>query len=172
MKMVKLRYFMKTESFSLMILSWLVFRLWPISRKTKFWVGNCQNTILYVLYCIDATDTKLSQLIWPAVKVRRNDEMIRLGVLHIPYSFRDVQSLSLASEENTEYKAPSSFMSHAIDRLLSLCWWKTTLKIFGLPIVGLKPQLQHSRMAFCHQTTQLLVKREIENNSCTRKARG
>ena len=50
----------------------------------------------------------------------RNDE-IRLGVSHIHYSFREVQGLLLASAKKTEYKAPSSFMSLAIDRLLSFC---------------------------------------------------
>ena len=32
--------------------------------------------------------------------------MIRLGVWHIPYSFRDVQCLFLASAQNTQYKTP------------------------------------------------------------------
>ena len=62
----------------------------------------------FKLYCLDVIDLKLSQLIQPAAKGRRNDEMIRLGVWHIPYSFRDVQGLLLASAHNTEYKAPSS----------------------------------------------------------------
>ena len=51
-------------------------------------------------------------------------EMIRMGVWLIPYSkfsFRVVQGLLLASAHNTEYKAPSSFMLYAIDRLLSFC---------------------------------------------------
>ena len=33
---------------------------------------------------------------------------MQLWVWHMPYSFRDVQGLLLASAENTEYKAPSS----------------------------------------------------------------
>ena len=45
--------------------------------------------------------------------------MIKLGVWHIPYSFRDVQGLLLASAQNIEYKAPSNFISHEIDRLLN-----------------------------------------------------
>ena len=32
-----------------------------------------------------------------------------------------VQGLLLALAQNTEYKAPSSFMLHAINRLLSFC---------------------------------------------------
>ena len=48
-------------------------------------------------------------------------EMIRLGIWHIPYSFRDFQGLLLSSAQNTEYKVPSSLMSHAIERLLRFC---------------------------------------------------
>ena len=103
----------------------------------------------------------------------------RLGVLHIPYTFRDVQGLLLASDYNVEQwvqgilqcwlspyemkddKAGSlahtlliqgcpgsftwlgiehwvettfSFMWHAMDRLLSFCWWKQSLKILGFPL--------------------------------------
>ena len=89
--------------------------------------------------CLDATDLKLSQLIWPAARGRRSDELIRLWVSHIPYSFRDVYGLSLASAQNTEYKAPSSFTSHESDRRLSFCWWKPILNMFGLPIWGSNP---------------------------------
>ena len=46
-------------------------------------------------------------------------EMIRLGVCHTPYSFRDVQGLLLASAQNTKYKAISGFVPYAINRLLS-----------------------------------------------------
>ena len=46
--------------------------------------------------------------------------MRRLGVWYIPYSFSDVQGLLFASAQNTEYKAPSSFMFYAPDRL-SFC---------------------------------------------------
>ena len=35
-------------------------------------------------------------------------------VWHIPYSFRDVDGLLLASAQNTEYKAPSSFTSQEV----------------------------------------------------------
>ena len=58
----------------------------------------------------------------------------------VPYLFRDVQGLLLASAQNTEYKAPSSFKSHAIDRLLSFCWWKSLLKVLGLPTRGSNPR--------------------------------
>ena len=34
--------------------------------------------LYFVLYCLDATDLKLSQPIRPAARGRRNDEMIRL----------------------------------------------------------------------------------------------
>ena len=57
--------------------------------------------------------------------------MIRLEAWHIPYSFRDIQSILLASPQNTEYKSPSSFVWHPIDRLPSFCWWKPILKILG-----------------------------------------
>ena len=46
-------------------------------------------------------------------------------------------------------------MSHAIDRLLSFCEWKTILKILVLPVRGLNPCLQRCRPAFYHYTTQL-----------------
>ena len=36
--------------------------------------------LYYLCLCLDATDLKLSQLIWPAARGRRNDEMIRLWV--------------------------------------------------------------------------------------------
>ena len=49
------------------------------------------------LYCLDASDLKPSQLIWPAARACHYDKMIRLGVRHIPYSFRGVQGLLLAS---------------------------------------------------------------------------
>ena len=65
---------------------------------------NCH----FVLYCLDANDLRLSHHIKPAARGRRNGEIIRLGVWHIHYSFRDVQGLLLASVHNTEYKAPSS----------------------------------------------------------------
>ena len=43
----------------------------------------------------------------------------KLGVWHLPYLFMDVHGLLLASAWNTEYKAPSSFLSHSINTLLS-----------------------------------------------------
>ena len=52
-------------------------------------------------------------------KLEMND--VRLGVWRIPYLFRDVQGLLLVSAQNTEYKIPFSFMSYAINRLLSFC---------------------------------------------------
>ena len=101
----------------------------------KFWLfcffADLSNTKPKAFVCLDDTDLKLSQLIWAAVRGRRNDEMIRLWVWYIPYSFRDVQGLLLASAWNTEYKAPSSFASHVIDKLLSFCWCKSILKILA-----------------------------------------
>ena len=88
------------------------------------------------------TDLKLSQFIWPATRGRRNDKKIRLGVRHILYSFRDVQGLLLASAGKSEYKTPSSFKSLAIDRMLSICWWKSILKIHGLSIWESNQDLQ------------------------------
>ena len=77
-------------------------------------------------------------LIWSLVSL--HDQMpearlkkIRLGVWHVPYLCRDVQGLLLAAAWNTEYKAPFSFTPHAINRLLSFCWWKPILNILGLP---------------------------------------
>ena len=49
--------------------------------------------VYILLYCLNATDLKQSQLTWPAAR----DEMIRLGVWYIPYTFKDVQGLVLAS---------------------------------------------------------------------------
>ena len=43
----------------------------------------------------------------------------KLGVWHLPYLFMDVQALLVASAWNTEYKAPSSFMSRLVNMLLS-----------------------------------------------------
>ena len=40
---------------------------------------------LFVFYCLDATNLLLSQLIQSAARGRNNDEMIRLGVWHLPY---------------------------------------------------------------------------------------
>ena len=54
-------------------------------------------SLIFALYCLDTPDLKLSQLIWPAARGRHNDEMIRLWVWYLPYSFRDVQGLLLAS---------------------------------------------------------------------------
>ena len=99
--------------------------------------------------------------------LKKNHEscnFIELGVGHIPYSFRDVQGLLLASAQNTEYKAPSSFTSLAIDRLLSFCWWKSIQKILGLPTqgsnpgslaqqAGVQPPAQYSELALRHQST-------------------
>ena len=50
------------------------------SRNTK----NFYCEIEVLLYCLDATDLKLTQLLWPATRGRRNDT-IRLVVWHIPY---------------------------------------------------------------------------------------
>ena len=65
--------------------------------------------------------------------------MIRLGVWHIPYSFKDFLGCLLVSAQNTEHEAPSYFISHAIDRLLSYYWQKPILKILGLPMRGSNP---------------------------------
>ena len=50
-----------------------------------------------MVHCIDATDLKLSQLVWPNAKGIFTDDTIRLGVWCIPYSFKDVQRLLLVS---------------------------------------------------------------------------
>ena len=87
--------------------------LFGVKRKGEF-RARCQKLSDWI------KELYFSQLIWPATRGKCKDEMIRLGVWHIPYSFRDVQGLLLASAQNTEYKAPSSYRtSRAIDRLLS-----------------------------------------------------
>ena len=58
--------------------------------------------ICIVLHSRYVTDLKLNQHIWPAARGRHNDEMLRLGVWHTPYSFMGVQGLLLASTQNTE----------------------------------------------------------------------
>ena len=64
------------------------------------------------------------------------------------------------------YNALFSFMSHAIDRLLSFCWWKPILTILGLPTLGLYPGPlgQHSTnrplswdMMLVHTKSQVLL---------------
>ena len=72
-----------------------------------------------VLYCLSDTDLRFSLFIWPAARVRCNDKMVRLGVWYIPTLFGDVQGHALASAQNAEYKAPTSLMLHAIQRLLT-----------------------------------------------------
>ena len=62
----------------------------------KFGLSLCMYIFLFLCGCV-FTDLNLSQFIGPVARGRRNDEMIRLGVWHIPYSFRDAQELSLAS---------------------------------------------------------------------------
>ena len=122
-----------------------------MTRFICYWPITATGTYLlyYLLYCLNASDLKLSQLIW------HNDEMMRLGSLaHTLFIQECPGSFVLVSAQNTEYKAPSSFMPYAIDRLLSFCWWKTALKILGLPTLGLNPRLQRSRPALYHKTTQ------------------
>ena len=59
-------------------------------------------TIYYVLHCLYATNLKLCQLIWPAVRDRSNDAMIRPRVWHMLYSFKDARIIYLlASAHNT-----------------------------------------------------------------------
>ena len=72
--------------------------------EKQMWISGVvlQYFVLYylkyfVLYClINTTDLELIQLIWPAARGRRYDDMIGLEVWHIPYSFRDVLGLLLA----------------------------------------------------------------------------
>ena len=68
--------------------------------------------------CLNATDLYLSQLLWPAARGRHNNELISQALHHIPYSFRDVQGLLLATTQNTKYKATCIFMLYAIHKLL------------------------------------------------------
>ena len=56
----------------------------------------------------------VSQVISPA-------EMIRLGVQHIPRSFRDIQGPSLTQAQNADYKAPSKRYM-ACDLQAADCW--------------------------------------------------
>ena len=58
--------------------------------------------------------------------------MIRLRVWHIPYLFRVVQSLLLASAQNAEYEAPFSFMSQAAGDLPM----KADIENFWAPHIG------------------------------------
>ena len=69
------------------------------------------------------------------------DQLPGANIMTIPYSFSDVQDLSLASAKKTEYLATSrsSFTLHAIDRLLSFYWWRSILKILGFPILNANP---------------------------------
>ena len=76
------------------IIPFLLSILW-LCRRHKF-------CFLYnFLYCLDATDLKLGQLIRPAARGILTDEMTKLGVWHIPYPFRDVQDHLLASAQDT-----------------------------------------------------------------------
>ena len=85
------------------------------------------------MHCLNATDLKLS--LYDQLQETRNDETIRLVVRYIPYSFRDVQGLLLASAQITEHNAPSSFTSHAIDRLLSFLLMKDNFENLGLEVL-------------------------------------
>ena len=120
----------------------LVKMAWWSVKPLKFdWIMVFfRDSGTYCLGIVFYSHLKLSQLIWPAARGRRNDEMIRLGVWHIPYSFRDVEGLLLASAQNTKYKAPSSSIPHVIDRLLNFCWWKSMLEILGFQTRGLYPR--------------------------------
>ena len=75
----------------------LISKVYSVQEREPWLRGCLQGVGPRYNCCLDATDLKLSQLIWPAARGRPNVEMIRLGVWHIPYSSRDVQGLLLAS---------------------------------------------------------------------------
>ena len=120
--------------------SWYCLMVKVFNFRTKVCEFEPRHSI--VLYCLDATDLKLSEMIWPSAKGKHNDEMIRLGILQISYSFRDVLGLFLASAQNAEYKAPSSSTLPAINRLESSSWRKPILKILGLPTPCFEPSMK------------------------------
>ena len=105
-------------------ISWLSFRSVVWFKTWQKWTSSLQLLNIFnlwetmmciVSYCLDATDLKISQLIWPAARGRCNDKMIRLGVWHILYSFRDVHGLYL-SQHGTQSTR------HALDLRISCDW--------------------------------------------------
>ena len=69
-----------------------------------------------LVFCLNATDPKISQLIWQGAWGRCNDDLIRLGALHISIPFRDTLCFLLASAWNTEYPLTLCRMR------LKACW--------------------------------------------------
>ena len=68
-----------------------------------------------VPYCIVSVLLVLVSLCdqLPEADVMKDDE---LGIWHLPYSFRDVHGLLLASAWNAECKTPSSFIYMSFDQ--------------------------------------------------------
>ena len=111
-----------------------------VANQVYFWFPLKLPFKSFKLYCMILYCTVKMLLIWSllslyeqlAARGRHNDEMIRLEVWHLPYSFRNVLGRLLASAQNTEY-----ITRHLL--LLRFLLMKVDFEISWAPHLGFGP---------------------------------